>query len=201
MKKLILIFAPLFLTLACKTTMENPEKWTDSQLNSWFEKKAWLQGWAVQPDETINKLQLAKAIYNHPERWEKTFRLLSQANLDTLENGKYELMGDTVYYTISSYMTKDPENALFESHKKYIDIQYVFDGEEQIGIEPVGKLESTAPYNPDKDILFYAFDRGIYPKAAPASFFVFFPDDAHRPGLKINENSQVKKLVVKVRVD
>jgi len=200
MKKLILIFVPLFLTLACKT-MENPEKWTESQLNNWFEKQTWLQGWAVQPDSTINKRQLAQAIYKHPERWEKTFRFLSQTNLNSLENGKYELMGDTVFYTISAYKTKNREDALFESHKKYIDIQYVFQGEEYIGIHPAGGLEATAPFNAAKDILFYQFDGGIYPKATPESFFIFFPEDAHRPGVKVSENSEVKKLVVKVGVD
>ncbi|MFA5820146.1 MAG: YhcH/YjgK/YiaL family protein, partial [Bacteroidales bacterium] len=38
-------------------------------------------------------------------------------------------------------------------------------------------------------------------KATPDKFFIFFPSDAHRPGLKVGENSQVRKVVVKVKVD
>jgi YhcH/YjgK/YiaL family protein len=38
-------------------------------------------------------------------------------------------------------------------------------------------------------------------KATPETFFIFFPDDLHRPGLKDGESSPVRKVVVKVKID
>ncbi len=35
-------------------------------------------------------------------------------------------------------------------------------------------------------------------KADPGSFFIFFPDVLHRPGLKDGGNSAVRKIVVKI---
>jgi hypothetical protein len=40
-----------------------------------------------------------------------------------------------------------------------------------------------------------------YRIATPERFFVFFPDDAHRPCVRIDENSIVRKIVVKIRVN
>jgi beta-galactosidase beta subunit len=38
-------------------------------------------------------------------------------------------------------------------------------------------------------------------KANPSNFFIFFPVDAHRPGLKDVANSPVRKVVIKVKAD
>jgi len=37
--------------------------------------------------------------------------------------------------------------------------------------------------------------------ADPDKFFVFFPEDVHRPGLKVDSIAPVRKIVVKVRID
>jgi beta-galactosidase beta subunit len=35
---------------------------------------------------------------------------------------------------------------------------------------------------------------------APGTFFLFFPTDAHRPGIKVEGNDVVKKLVIKIHL-
>ncbi|MDP4185123.1 MAG: YhcH/YjgK/YiaL family protein [Bacteroidota bacterium] len=37
-------------------------------------------------------------------------------------------------------------------------------------------------------------------KVAPNHFLIFFPSDAHKPNLKVQDPAKGKKLVVKVRV-
>jgi len=37
--------------------------------------------------------------------------------------------------------------------------------------------------------------------ATPGRFFIFFTDDAHRPGVKSGDNQKVRKVVVKVRIE
>jgi YhcH/YjgK/YiaL family protein len=56
-------------------------------------------------------------------------------------------------------------------------------------------------YDNSKDIIFLSAEQNNYRIATPERFFVFFPDDAHRPCVRIDENSIVRKIVVKIRVN
>ena len=98
-------------------------------------------------------------------------------------------------------MTKDEENTRFEAHRKYADIQYLISGQEKIGISPLEKSTVTIPYNEEKDICFLHSDVKNYRLANSEKFFIFFPDDAHRPGMKAGEKEWVKKIVIKVKVE
>jgi YhcH/YjgK/YiaL family protein len=71
-----------------------------------------------------------------------------------------------------------------------------------MGIAPLSLLKDTLdPYNDTKDIMHVTVTREINFKANPGNFFIFFPDDLHRPGLKDGESTQVHKVVIKVKVD
>ncbi len=83
---------------------------------------------------------------------------------------------------------KDKSETKYESHKKYIDVQYVIEGEELMGLTTLNKVKVTETYNEDNDIAFYEFEEGKYLQATPENFVVFFPEDVHRPGMKANEN-------------
>jgi len=63
------------------------------------------------------------------------------------------------------------------------------------------KKDVLEPYDGTKDIEFLTVTGGENRLADPDRFFIFFPEDAHRPGLKDGENSPVRKVVVKVKVD
>jgi YhcH/YjgK/YiaL family protein len=90
---------------------------------------------------------------------------------------------------------------LFEAHKKYADIQVLISGEEKIGVLPLDATTVTVPYDEEKDIMFLTAEGENYRDAMPGKFFLFFPEDAHRPTVKKTENSQVRKIVVKVRIN
>ena len=175
---------------------------TLKKLNKWFEKGDWHKGWAVTPDNSINKTTLAKAYYKNNERWNKAFAFLRDNDLTKLELKRYDLDGDNLYVMVSEYNTKNPENARYEAHRKYIDIQYVVSGSELIGIAPLASKDSTLQeYDATKDIEFLTVKKGITVQATPAKFFVFFPEEAHMPGLKEEINAPVRKAVVKIRID
>ena len=61
--------------------------------------------------------------------------------------------------------------------------------------------EVLTPYDATKDIEFITVDKTVNYKASPANFFIFFPVDAHHPGVKDGVNSSVRKIVVKLKVD
>ncbi|MDP3002723.1 MAG: YhcH/YjgK/YiaL family protein, partial [Bacteroidales bacterium] len=136
------------------------------------------------------------------ERWDKAFTFLKNSDLSKLEIKRYDIDGDNLYAPVSEYLTKNEEDARYEAHQKYIDIQYIISGVEQMGIAPMSqKKDVLVPYDATKDVEFMTVNQGVNYKATPDKFFIFFPSDAHRPGLKVGENSQVRKVVVKVKVD
>ncbi len=194
-------FIGLSALFGCKGS-NDPAQWSSEKLDKWFEKGQWLGGWQVKPDASINRKELAVSYFKHKDRWDKAFAFLKNNDLSKLENKRYDIDNDNVYAPVSEYMSKEDSVARFEAHRKYIDIQYVVSGKELIAISPLAENKGILqPYNPEKDIEFVTIDPVVNHSATPATFFIFFPDDAHRPGVKDGESAMVKKVVIKVRID
>ncbi|MBA4321585.1 MAG: YhcH/YjgK/YiaL family protein [Odoribacter sp.] len=180
----------------------DPSTWDSERTDNWFEKGEWHKGWTVTPDNSINRTYLAKAWYKNSERWSKAFAFLKDNDLAKLELKRYELDGDNLFVLVSEYNTKNPEDTKFEAHRKYIDIQYVATGCELIGISPLTSQDSVLQeYNATKDIEFLSVKESKMVKATPANFFVFFPEDAHMPGLREENLVKVRKIVIKILID
>jgi YhcH/YjgK/YiaL family protein len=199
--KLIVLIMTIIAAAACSEKSPNPEKWTDEKVNTWFENKEWLCGWNVSPDNSINKRTFAVLYHKNPRHWNQAFHFLKSANLKELPLGKQELEGEHLFVVVQEYYGKQKSDAFYESHKKYTDIQYIIEGEEVIGLTALDKLKIKEPYNEENDIAFYDFDGGDYLKASPEKFFLFFPEDAHRPSITTGDSILVKKIVVKILID
>ena len=187
--------------IGCKSSTD-PSAWSSKKIDSWFEKGEWRDGWAILPDASVNRKEFAVSYFKNKERWDKAFVFLKSNDLTKLEIKRYDIDGDNLYATISEYLSKNIENARFEAHQKYIDVQYVISGSEMMGVAPMSmKKEVLAPYDAIKDIEFMTVSQNSEFKATPDRFFIFFPSDIHRPGVKVGENAQVRKMVIKVKVD
>ena len=115
---------------------------------------------------------------------------------------RYDIDGDNLYAPVSEYLTKNIEDAKFEAHQKYIDIQYVISGTELMSVAPLSmKKDVLVPYDSIKDVGFMTVAKSSDYIATPERFFIFFPSDIHRPSVRVGDYSQVKKIVVKVKVD
>lgn len=180
----------------------DPSTWSDKKIDNWFASKEWSSGWKVAPDASINKKEFAVSYFKNKQRWEKAFSFLKNSDLAKLELKRYDIDGDNLYASVSEYLSKNEETTKFEAHKKYIDIQYVISGKEIMNIAPMSSVkEVVTPYDATKDIEFITIGKIVNFYATPANFFIFFPDDAHRPGLKDGVNATVRKIVIKVKVD
>lgn len=173
------------------------EKWTKTKSKQWFEQKSWAGGLQLEPNKHLNIVEFAKQYHANKNYWDKAFAFLKQNDLNSLAIGKYPIDGDKVFATITENATLDYDKTQWESHKKYIDIQYVIKGEELIGINPVSKSIILKTYDTLKDVINYTAKKKIY-VATPASFFIFFPSDAHRPNITPGGNLKVKKVVIKM---
>jgi YhcH/YjgK/YiaL family protein len=180
----------------------DPASWSDKKIEKWFLKNEWTAGWKVNPDPSINKRQLAIAWFKNKERWQKAFTFLKSNDLTKLEAKRFDIDGDNLFATISDYVTKDPETANFEAHRKYIDIQYIISGSELMNAVPLSTADVIiSPYDEVKDLEFMSIKNFVNHKATPSNFFIFFPGDAHRSQLKDGAVSQVRKVVIKLRVE
>ena len=178
----------------------DPSGWSSEKLDRWFFSGEWIEGWNVTPDSSINKREMAVAWFKNSDRWGKAFRFLKENDLENLEPGRYDIDGDKLYATVSEYMTKDPDSANFEAHREYVDIQYVIKGKEVMGIAPLSAVKKIiTPYDASKDIEFANCDNPEYMLATPRNFFIFFPGDMHKPGLRDDISTPVRKLVIKLK--
>jgi biofilm protein TabA len=198
---IIVIMTSLSILSGCSGGAD-PASWSTKKTDKWFEKGDWLNGWQVKPDQSINRKAFAVSYFSNKERWDKAFNFLKSNDLSALEIKRYDIDGNNLYAPVSEYVTKNEADARYEAHRKYIDIQYVVSGKELIGVAPMSqKKDILEAYDGTKDVEFLTLAGGENRLALPDRFFIFFPEDAHRPGLKDTENSPVKKIVVKVKVD
>ena len=113
--------------------------------------------------------------------------------------GRFDLDGDHCFALVQTYETKLMEKAKFEAHRKYIDVQYIVSGIEKMGYAPIDHLQVVTPYDETKDAEMLK-GTGDFLTAQPGMFLVFFPHDAHMPGLAADQPMKVKKVVVKIAV-
>lgn len=199
----IFYFLILFaMSLSCSyPASKNPKDWNERELEKWVQTGEWKLGWDISPDQSINKKELAIKFFENRERWEKAFNYLKTNNLEMISIGRHELDGANLFVNVDEYTTRNEENSRFEAHREYIDIQYLVYGEEKIGIIDLGNTTEIIPYDSLKDVTFLTAKQNNYRTASPDRFFVFFPGDAHRPCVKTDENSKVRKVVVKIRIN
>jgi biofilm protein TabA len=172
---------------------------TKAQAVQWVKTGDWRQGLDKKVHPSVNALLFAEQYNKNKAIWDKAFVFLNRKDLDTLSPGMYPIDGKLLYATVGQSVSKDMDKTKWESHRKYIDLQYMIRGKEKIGVAPVAGATVTEPYDESKDIAHYE-TTGKWYVAEPGIFFLFFPTDAHRPDLKVDTNDPYKKLVIKISV-
>ncbi|NJL31963.1 MAG: DUF386 domain-containing protein [Phycisphaerales bacterium] len=121
--------------------------------------------------------------------------------------GRYELQGSDLYALVQTYETQTSDKLRFESHHRYIDLQYIAAGNEIIYHAQAATLAAGEPYNPDRDLQFYTPShlQNKQQLAQPimlsaGTWTLLFPHDAHMPMACAGTPSTVLKVVVKIRV-
>lgn len=116
--------------------------------------------------------------------------------------GRHDLDGDNVFALVQTYESKPRDTALFEAHRKYIDVQFVHSGHETILWAPLAAMkEQTMAHDDAKDAALWK----LVPEATPlhmdpGHFAILYPHDAHAPCIQRGKPEQVFKVVVKVAV-
>ena len=132
---------------------------------------------------------------------EQAYQFLISFDPSQYEDGRIEL-GNNMYVNIESYNTQIRSERRYEAHRKYIDIQYMIQGEEIITVAPVSNLKVIDSYNESRDIEFYEGNlTGMDYSLRSGEFLILKPGEGHMPCVALNGKQQVRKAVVKVPVD
>ncbi|MFC2145638.1 YhcH/YjgK/YiaL family protein [Actinomycetota bacterium] len=129
--------------------------------------------------------------------------IIEKTDFTKKDDDTYRTGSEDYFYIITTYNTSDNiEEKPAESHRKYIDLQYILYGEEKIGY-----ADYTSPkmqlkeYNGGNDIeLFSRIENESFFILKKGMFAVFFPEDVHRPGLTNKEVRGVRKIIFKIPV-
>jgi YhcH/YjgK/YiaL family protein len=155
-----------------------------------------LNSLSIKPHVSINQQEFAKQYAANKNLWDKAFEFLRTKDLSKLAVGDYKLVGDSAFVKVTYGPEKELDATKWEAHQKYIDIQYIASGKEKIGVAEITKATISAAYNEVKDAANYNVEGNFY-VADPTTFFIFFPQDVHRPNIKVDD-ADVRKIVVKI---
>ncbi|MDD6144640.1 MAG: YhcH/YjgK/YiaL family protein [bacterium] len=113
---------------------------------------------------------------------DKAIEFLSAHSLKELPSERTEVDGDSVYFSRSNRPLHAPSKLRFESHGKYIDLQIGVESGESIRYLPALQLPDWGEWQ--GDIRFApACEPGVVLELKKEHFAVFFPQDAHMPGI------------------
>jgi|SRR6185437_13858298 len=196
-KRLFISLSLLILSGIFFQTKAQPSA-SKKENEKWFKKQEWLGGLKLQPHSSVDVQEFARQYHNNKKYFDEAFDFLKNHDLTKLLPGKYPIDGDNVYAAVTNDPTKDFEVSKWESHLKYIDLQYVISGEEKIGVAPASTLTITDPYNKENDVAHYTGPGKIF-DAKPGTFFLFFPGTAHRPNITAGGNKPDLKIVIKIK--
>lgn len=146
----------------------------------------------------IADLKDFKRYCNYDEKMQKAFKFLKENNLRALETGKHLIDGEDIFVLVQSYTTKENLLCYFESHKRYVDIQFIVSGVEKMSWFPIERLTLTEDDLANSDKALYKEDSiGNDFIVNEGQFVIFYPEDGHKACIAVEEPCLVKKNSVK----
>jgi YhcH/YjgK/YiaL family protein len=131
-------------------------------------------------------------------RFEDAFNYLKENDFSTIEPGDYEIDGNNIYAMVRNMDTKLKESCSWQSHKKYIDIHYLFEGVEGFGYASVDQMKFSV-YDEKKDKVTLT-GNGDFFTLYKGSFIVCYPQDIHMPAVALKEPEKITKIIIKVKI-
>jgi len=128
----------------------------------------------------------------------QAFEFLRHTDLRALAPCKHVVQGEDIFVIVEACAGRTRAEAKLECHRRYIDIQLVLEGVDEMGWKPLAECRTPATdYDAARDIRFFDDAPSSWIATPPGSFCLFFPDDAHAP---LVSAGFIRKLVVKIAV-
>ena len=146
----------------------------------------------------VDTLENAAKYVGLHKNFSKAFEFIRSRDWNSIEPGKFPIQGDELHASVMVKEGLKANDAKFEAHNNYIDIQVCPTGVELLGWKPRQKcVDPKTSYDPEKDVIFYNDKPETYFQLHEGQFAIFFPDDVHAP---LIGEGPIRKLVVKVKI-
>lgn len=119
-------------------------------------------------------------------------------SMKILDVGRYEFDGG--YFMIQKGSTKPIEEGTFEAHRKYVDVQIIVEGSEEVAWSDICDLTTVSEYSIEKDAERFLGDLSHSMKISAGMFYMAFPHDGHKPVCHTNSQQSFTKIVMKLPV-
>jgi len=128
----------------------------------------------------------------------RAFEYLRGTDLMMLSLGRHAVQGEQLFAIVEHCAGRTREEAKLECHRRYIDIQLVLEGVDEMGWKPVADcVDPATDYDEARDIRFFNDTPSSWIATPPGAFCIFFPEDAHAP---LVSSGHIRKVVMKVAV-
>ncbi len=144
-------------------------------------------------DTLKNKEQYASL---HP-RFKAVFDYIDTHDLASMELGRHDIDGDNIFVMVQEIELRPREQARLELHRKYIDIQLVLRGKEEVfgWSEKKDCLTAETEFDEAKDIQLFTDKPQCFYTVREGQFSILYPEDGHAPMLG---EGVVKKCIFKI---
>lgn len=149
--------------------------------------------WVVKPK--LNNLEIDECV-------REAVCYIKSIVVTEADAGKKCTVNENFYYCVQSYMTKIENECRLESHRKYVDIQVMVNGEEVIDFADISRLQMKEEYNPENDVMYWEMPRRIAQTTLKAGdCIILYPENAHRGATAVDNKEQyILKIVGKVNI-
>lgn len=147
--------------------------------------------WVVSP--SIDEIEIERRI---------CFALNYIRSLNKKEVKKEKTYINEYFYLFTQeYYTNEMKGCFLESHKKYVDIQWIIEGEEEFKIADIEELNHEKEYLEESDVMLWKPKELMMRVVLRAgSYIVILPRNAYMVSGVNGENCNLKKIVGKVKI-
>lgn len=112
---------------------------------------------------------------------------------------RVDFAGDKLFAKTLRQDTGNRDAFRWETHREYVDLQYILGGGEVIEWAPVARLAADGSYDAKTDLQFHAPAAADETLVMSNGLFVFlFPTDGHKPSVADGTNRHVHKVIAKI---
>ena len=129
----------------------------------------------------------------------RAIEFMRNSNLRALDPGIHVIIDKQMFAIVELVSARVREAAKLECHRRYIDIQLVLEGRDEMGWKSLNDCHTPlAEFNTEKDIQFFTDNIDTWVATHSSEFCIFFPQDAHAP---LVGTGKIHKVVIKIAVD
>jgi biofilm protein TabA len=129
----------------------------------------------------------------------RAFSYIRNTDLLTLTLGVHDIIDKQLFVIVEEAEGRTRAEAKLECHRKYIDIQLVLTGIDEMGWKSLSDChQPIAEYNSERDIQFFDDVPDSWISVPAGAFCIFYPEDAHAP---LVSSGHIRKLIFKIAVE